>query len=148
SERFAMSREAPHDVPFAVVVLLAACRIVFVVDGAGEHEATLRPENERRAVQDRPGRRSSHVAVEAELSGNGDDTGLHAARVWQELRAQMRARAVGTDQHVAGRARSVLKAGRDGASWVVLEGNALLAVLNDPAEPLAENGAQRHAAHR
>src|SRR5262249_58769968 len=98
------------------------------------------------AAQDRPRRRSSHLAIEAELSGNADDSGFHAARVWQELRAQVRARAVGSDQHVAGRARSVLEAGRDGASWIALEGDALLAIVNDVAEPLAENGAQRDAA--
>jgi hypothetical protein len=39
--------------------------------------------------------------LKAELSGNGDNTGLDSLRVWHELLAQ--ARAISADQHIAGR---------------------------------------------
>src|SRR5262249_61337471 len=77
----------------------------------------------------------------------GAHTDLAAQRVWQELCPQVRACTISTDQHVTGRGRSVLEAGGNGILWVGLEGNALLAVVNDLAEPLAENRTQRYAAH-
>src|SRR6516164_1058431 len=143
-----MSRKTPHDVFFAIIVLLALGPIVFIVDRACEHEAAIGAEYQRWAAQDRLGRSPSHVVVEAEFSRHGDDTGLDASRIWQELCAQSGARAVSADQDVASRGRSVLEAGGNGALWFVLECNALLAVMNDVVEAFAENAAQRDAAHR
>src|ERR1700730_1357306 len=134
-----MSRKAPHDVFFGIVALVVACRIVVIIDGTGEHEATVGAKDQRRAVQNWWRCRSSHVIAEIEFSGNGDDSGLDASRVWDELQAQMRARAISSDQHVAGCRRSVLEAGSNGTLRVAREGNALLAVVNNLAEPLAEN---------
>jgi hypothetical protein len=134
-----MGRKAPHDVPFGVVVLVVVCGIVFIIEGTGEHEATVGAEYQRRAVQNWWRCRSSHVIAEVELSGNGDDSGLDASCVWDELQAQRRARAISTDQHVTGCGRSVLEAGGNGTLRVAREGNALLAVVNNLAEPLAEN---------
>jgi len=53
----------------------------FIIDSVCEHEAAFAAKNERRPMQDRLRRRSSHLVVKVELSGNGDDTGLDASRV-------------------------------------------------------------------
>jgi hypothetical protein len=60
----------------------------------------------------------------------------------------MRARAIGADQHIAGCRGPVIETGSHGTLRVVLESNALLAVMNNAAEPFAENAAQRDAAYR
>ena len=71
-------------------------------------------------------RSPSHIVTEAKLSGNGYDTGLEASRLRYELSAQMGSRAIGPNQHVTGRCRSILEAGVNVALLIVLESNTLL----------------------
>src|SRR6516225_4061164 len=60
----------------------------------------------------------------------------------------MRSRAIGPNQHVTGRRRSILEAGVYVALRIVLESNTPLTVVNNIVEPLAEDAPQCDAAHR
>src|SRR5262249_16333259 len=86
---------------------------VFVLHRASEHEAALGTKNERRAAQERLWRCPSHGFAHGDLAGNGEDTGLDALSVWQQLPAHSRARTIRTDQNIARCSRSVVETRRD-----------------------------------
>src|SRR6516165_1042491 len=60
----------------------------------------------------------------------------------------MRSRAIGPNQHITGRGRSILEAGVNVALRIVLESNTPLTVVNNVVEPFAEDAPQCDAAHR
>src|SRR6516162_7229867 len=60
----------------------------------------------------------------------------------------MGARAIGPNQHVSGRCRSILEDGANVALRIVLESNTPLTVVNNIVEPFAEDAPQCDAAHR
>src|SRR6516164_6789854 len=80
-EHLVVRRKTPHDILFVIIVLPAARRLVFIVDGACEYETASRTKDQRRAAQDRRRRSLSHIVTEAKLGGNGYDTGLDASRL-------------------------------------------------------------------
>ena len=65
--------------------------ILLCADGAAEHEAAPRTENQCRAAEDRLRCYRAGVLVQAELTADGQDTGLDSLGMRQKLFTQMRA---------------------------------------------------------